>query len=114
MKNPGLRGLALPPITRDRAAVRRRATERGPSAPVPSIVHENWAGVDMMYHLDGRWRCQSLMYFGEPQDSDLAYRHTRNPYIYIYVYVHINIYSIHVYRPGRMAFENRPLRLTPE
>ena len=26
MKNPGLRGLALPPITRDRAAVRRRAT----------------------------------------------------------------------------------------
>ena len=31
----------------------------------------------MMYHLDGRWRCQSLVYFGEPQDSDLAYRHTR-------------------------------------
>jgi len=22
----------------------------------------------MMYHLDGRWRRQSLVYFGEPQD----------------------------------------------
>ena len=43
-------------------------SERGPSAPVPSIVYENWAGVDMMYHLDGRWRRQSLVYFGEPQD----------------------------------------------
>ena len=62
----GQTNLALPPITRDRAAVRRRATERGPSAPVPSIVHENWAGVDMMYHLDGKKRrCQSLVYFGE-------------------------------------------------
>ena len=40
--------------------------ERGPSAPVPSIVHENWAGVDMMYHLDGRRRLQSLVYFGKP------------------------------------------------
>jgi len=40
-------------------------SERGPSAPVPSIVNENWAGVDMMYYLDGRWRRQSLVYFGE-------------------------------------------------
>ena len=45
-----------------------RSTERGPSAPVPSIVDENWAGVDMMYHLDGRRHRQSLVYFGEPQD----------------------------------------------
>ena len=22
-----------------------------------------------MYYLDGRWRCQSLVYFGGPQDS---------------------------------------------
>ena len=29
-----------------------------------------------------------------------------------YVCMHTN--SIHVYRPRRMAFENRPLRLTPE
>ena len=43
-------------------------SERAPSAPVPSIVNENWAGVDMMYHLDGRWRRRSLVYFGEPQD----------------------------------------------
>ena len=35
-------------------------SERGPSAPVPSIVHENWAGVDIMYYSDGRWRRQSL------------------------------------------------------
>ena len=41
-------------------------TERGPSAPVPSSVHENWAGVDIMSHLDGRWRRQSLVYFGKP------------------------------------------------
>ena len=27
-----------------------------------------WAGVDMSYYLDGRWRRQSLVYFGEPQD----------------------------------------------
>ena len=33
-----------------------------PSAPVPSIMYENWAGVDIMYYLDGRWRCQSLVY----------------------------------------------------
>ena len=39
------------------------------TAPVPSIVYENWAGVDMMYHLDGRRRRQSLVYFGEPEDS---------------------------------------------
>ena len=44
-------------------------SERGPSAPVPSIVDENWTGVDIMCYLDGRWRCQSLVYFGEPQDS---------------------------------------------
>jgi hypothetical protein len=43
-------------------------SERAPSAPVPSSVYENWAGVDMMYHLDGRRRRQSLVYFGEPQD----------------------------------------------
>ena len=24
-----------------------------------------------MYHLDGRWRRQSLVYFGEPQDSSV-------------------------------------------
>ena len=41
-------------------------TERAPSAPVPSIVDENWAGVDMMYHLDGRRRHQLLVYFGKP------------------------------------------------
>ena len=41
-------------------------SERGPSAPVPSIVYENWAGVDIMYYLDGRWRRQSLVYFGKP------------------------------------------------
>ena len=28
--------------------------------------------------------------------------------------MYVHIYSIHVYRPGRMAFENRPLRLTPD
>ena len=43
-------------------------SERGPSAPVPSIVDENWAGVDMMYYMDGRRHRQSLVYFGEPQD----------------------------------------------
>ena len=26
--------------------------------------NENWTGVDIMYHLDGRWRRQSLVYFG--------------------------------------------------
>ena len=75
----------------------------------------------MMYHLDGRRRRQSLVYFGEPQASDLAYGHTRNPYIYIcmylryrrYVCMYIHTSSIHVYRPRRMTFENRPLRLTP-
>ena len=44
-------------------------SERGPSAPVPSIVYENWAGVDMMYHLDGRRHHQSLVYFGKAEDS---------------------------------------------
>ena len=29
----------------------------------------------MMYYLGSRWRRQTLVYFGEPQD--LAYRHTR-------------------------------------
>ena len=24
-----------------------------------------------MYYLDIRWRCQSLVYFGEPQDSSV-------------------------------------------
>ena len=43
-------------------------SERAPSAPVPSIVDENWAGVDMMYHLDGRRHRQSLVYFGELRD----------------------------------------------
>ena len=43
-------------------------SERGPSAPVPSSVDENWTGVDMMYHLDGKRHLQSLVYFGEPQD----------------------------------------------
>ena len=33
---------------------------------------------------------------------------------YICMYVYIHTYSIHVYRPRRMAIENRPLRLTPE
>ncbi len=42
-------------------------SERGLSAPVPSIMYENWAGVDIMYHLDGRRRLQSLVYFGEPE-----------------------------------------------
>ena len=31
----------------------------------------------MMYHLDGRRRRQSLVYFGR-KSGDLAYRHTRN------------------------------------
>jgi hypothetical protein len=31
-------------------------------------MYENWAGVDMMYQLDGRRRRQSLVYFGELQD----------------------------------------------
>ena len=44
------------------------ASERGPSAPVPSDMYENWAGVDMMYYLGSRWRRQALVYFGEPQD----------------------------------------------
>ena len=57
-------GVLHPPNTAAAASL----PERGPSAPVPSIVDENWTGVDMMYHLDGRWRCQSLVYFGEPQD----------------------------------------------
>ena len=39
------------------------ASQRGPSAPVPSSVYENWAGVDIIYHLDGRWHRQSLVYF---------------------------------------------------
>ena len=39
-------------------------SERAPSAPVPSIVYENWTGVDIMFHLDGRRRLQSLVYFG--------------------------------------------------
>ena len=59
----------------------------------------------MMYHLDGRRRRQSLVYFGEPQASDLAYGHTRNPYIYIYVctygtvgmYVCIYIHIVYMY-----------------
>ena len=38
---------------------------RGPSAPVPSSVYENWAGVDIMSYLDGGWRRQSLVYFGK-------------------------------------------------
>ena len=46
-------------------------SERGPSAPVPLIMYENWAGVDMMYHLDGKWRRQALVYFGSPQDSSV-------------------------------------------
>ena len=24
-----------------------------------------------MYYLDGRWRCQALVYFGEPEDSSV-------------------------------------------
>ena len=39
-------------------------SERGPSAPVPSNLYENWAGVDIMSYLDGGWRRQSLVYFG--------------------------------------------------
>ncbi len=38
------------------ARSRQKRQERGPSAPVPSIMYENWAGVDIMSHLDGRWR----------------------------------------------------------
>ena len=36
-------------------------SERGPSAPVPSNMYENWAGVDMMDYLDGRRRLQTLV-----------------------------------------------------
>ena len=43
-------------------------SERGPSAPVPLFMYENWAGVDMMYQLDDRRRRQALVYFGKPQD----------------------------------------------
>ena len=49
----------------------------------------------MMYHLDGRRHCQSLVYFGEPQG--LAHRHTRNPYIYIYIYICIYIHIVYMY-----------------
>ena len=50
---------------------------RWPSAPVPgpSNVYKNWAGVDMMYHLDGRRHRQSLVYFGEPQDLSSVSTH---------------------------------------
>ena len=44
-------------------------SERWPSAPVPSIVDENWAGVDIMFYLDGGWRRQSLVYFEAPVSS---------------------------------------------
>ena len=44
-------------------------SERGPSAPVPSDMYENWTGVDIMYYLDGRRRCQSLVYFGNSKGS---------------------------------------------
>ena len=43
-------------------------SERGLSAPVPSNLYENWAGVDIMHQSDRRRRRQSLVYFGEPQD----------------------------------------------
>ena len=36
-------------------------SERGPSAPVSSIVDENWTGVDIRYYPDGEWRRQSLV-----------------------------------------------------
>ena len=36
-------------------------SERGPSAPVPSNLYENWAGVDIMYYSDGKRRRQSLV-----------------------------------------------------
>ena len=64
----------------------------------------------MMYrHLDGRRHRQSLVYFGEPQDYiDLAYRHTRNPYICVYrSYIHI------VRAPRRWLLKKETLRLTP-
>ena len=60
----------LPPrpgrgIHTDRAGIKGDltilASERGPSAPVPSIMYENWTGVDMMYQLDDRRRRQSLV-----------------------------------------------------
>ena len=28
----------------------------GDMSAVPSIMYENWAGVDIMSHLDGKWR----------------------------------------------------------
>ena len=34
------------------------------AGPVPLIMYENWAGVDIMYQSDGRWRRQSLVCFG--------------------------------------------------
>ena len=54
----------------------------------------------MMYHLDGRWRRQSLVYFGEPRPSDLAYRHTRNPRVFRTEYVS-------TYRTSREANRGR-------
>ena len=41
-------------------------SERAPSAPVPSNLYENWAGVYIMYQPDGRRHHQSLVYFGIP------------------------------------------------
>ena len=58
--------------------MRLQPSARGPSAPVPSNVDENWAGVDMMDYLDGRWRRQSLV-SGEPRvggPHELVYEHT--------------------------------------
>ena len=48
---------------------RSAPSERGPSAPVPSDMYKNWAGVDIMYYLDGRRRRQALVYFGNSQGS---------------------------------------------
>ena len=54
-------------------------SEHAPSAPVPSSVDENWAGVDIMYYLDGRWRRQALVYFGKPKSHPLKSRWFREP-----------------------------------
>ena len=39
-------------------------SERGQSAPVPSNLYANRAGVDIMYYPDAGWRHQALVYFG--------------------------------------------------
>ena len=66
-----LRMPGIPSITPEKSEDFIKILERHPEhktgdmSAVPSIMYENWAGVDIMSHLDGRWRRQSLVYFGD-------------------------------------------------